>query len=182
MLNTDLCCLILAGYQSCVAHIKVYFTPLPSSDIFHESFAHHLAPTTLPLLNSPDTNISGPTSVKSYTVYLNWRENCFLVTWLEDSFKGKELWYNVWKIGTCSFSHWQATCTTLQGFSPHLYISYNTGFHRFSHNSELHNVNVHTCHCIMIKSCQQIIIALSARSTLLILNSYRKFIYNGNNI
>ena len=95
----------LPGYQPCVAHIKFYFTPSPSSDIFHESFAHHLAPTTLPLLNSPDTTVSGPTSVS----YLNWWENCFLATWLEDGFKGKELLYYVWKIGTCSFSHWRAT-------------------------------------------------------------------------
>ena len=57
----------LAGYEPCVAHIKVYFTSSPSSDsrsdIFHESLARYPAPATLPLLSSPDT-ICEPTSVK----------------------------------------------------------------------------------------------------------------------
>jgi len=37
VLNKDLWCLlaiILAGYEPCVAHIKVYFTCSPSSDMF----------------------------------------------------------------------------------------------------------------------------------------------------
>jgi len=63
------------------------------------------APTTLLLLNLPDTTMSGPTLVTSVKNYLNWQETCFLATWLEDSFKGKELLYIVEKIGTHSFSH-----------------------------------------------------------------------------
>ena len=53
VLNKDLCCLlviILAGYESCVAHIKVYFTFSPSSDIFHKPLARHLAPRLCPIV------------------------------------------------------------------------------------------------------------------------------------
>jgi len=98
VLNKDLCFLlaiILAGYEPCVAHIKVYFTSLPSPDIFHKLLARYLAPASLSLMNSPDTTIWEPTLVNNY---LNWREACFLSTWLEDGFKGKELLHNNVKI------------------------------------------------------------------------------------
>jgi len=36
-------------------------------------------------------------------------KTCFLATRLQDGFKCKELLYNEWKSGTCSFSHWQTT-------------------------------------------------------------------------
>ena len=35
---------ILAGYESCLVHIKAYFTSSPSSNIFYESLAHFLGP------------------------------------------------------------------------------------------------------------------------------------------
>jgi len=75
-----------------VAHIKLYFTSSPLSDIFHEPLAHHPAPITLPMLSLPDTTIWEPTAVKKF---LKWQETCFLSTWLVDGFKGKELLYIV---------------------------------------------------------------------------------------
>ena len=89
-------------------------------------------PASLPLLSSPDTTTWEPTSVE---YYLKWRETCFLSTWLEDSFKGKVLLYNVWKFYTRSFSHWRATTLwiIITGFSQYLSKGYKTGFRRFSH-------------------------------------------------
>ena len=52
-LHDAVCCLlaiILAGYEPCVAHINVYFTCSPSSDIFHKPFAHHPAPHLPPIV------------------------------------------------------------------------------------------------------------------------------------
>jgi len=46
VLNEDLCCLftkILASCESCMVHSKFYFISSPSTDIFHESLACHLA-------------------------------------------------------------------------------------------------------------------------------------------
>jgi len=80
VLNKDLCCLlaiILAGYEPCVAHIKVYFTYLPSSDIFfiNPLPAIHL-PASLPLLSSPNTTIWEPTLVEKLS---KMSGNLFLV-------------------------------------------------------------------------------------------------------
>ena len=46
VLNRDLCCLftkILASCEFCMVHSKVFFTSSPSTDIFHEFLACHLA-------------------------------------------------------------------------------------------------------------------------------------------
>ena len=50
-------------------------------------------PAALSLLSSSDTAILGPTLVKKIL-----QESCFLATWLEDSYKDKELLYIVWKL------------------------------------------------------------------------------------
>ena len=118
----------LTGYDSCVAHIKVYFTSSPLSDIFHESLACHLATLHPLIIELAWYYHLEPTSVKNYLI---WRETCFLSNWLENGFKRKELLYNVWKFYTHSFSHWWAT--TLQiiktGFSQYFSIGYKSSFH-----------------------------------------------------
>ena len=99
---------------------------------FHKPLARHLAPASLPLLNSPDTTIWEPTLVEKPSKMAG---NLFLVYLTRGWFKGKVLLHNVWKFYTRSFSHWQAKTLWIikTGFSQYFSKGYKTGFRRFSH-------------------------------------------------
>ena len=88
VLNEDLFCLfiiILAGYQHSVVHFKVYFNSF--TFVRHFSWIPYLPPCRPPIIELAWCyHLGAKLSEKNY---LKWWKTCFLATWLEGSYKGK---------------------------------------------------------------------------------------------